>query len=229
MILINLLPPELRRRQTGVSPVFASVVGGGIACLLLVILYIWVQFVCIPHAISTKAKRDEELVSKTAEADKVRAMETKIEENRSRRDKLNSLLARKVYWARTIDEFVNLLNGPWTMPGFDVRCSDMNITESPGVGGGRGQGPEDSVAFSVKWNYKLIGKERIRAGDYINSFFTTIKNSKFWKGQGFTDKPELTYRGDTPRQNNEIQRMIIEGTLEWQRVKMIKDKNLAGR
>jgi Tfp pilus assembly protein PilN len=229
MILINLLPPELRRRQSGVSPVFASVVGGGIACLLLVILYSWIQFVCIPNAIATKAKRDEELAAKTALADAVREMEKKIDENRQRRNKFYSLLAKKVYWARTLDEFANLLNGPWSLPGFDVRCTDLNITEAPGAGGGRGPVQDETVAFSVRWNYKLIGKERIRAGDYINSFFSTIKNSKFWKSQGFTGKPEETYRGDTPRTNQSIQRMIIEGTLEWQRVKVIKDKILAGR
>jgi hypothetical protein len=229
MILINLLPPELRRRQTGVSPVFASVAGGGIVCVLLLVLYCWVQFICIPHAIAIKAKREEELASKTVLADAVRAMERQIDENKQRRNKFYSLLARKVYWARTIDEFVSLLNGPWSLPGFDVRCSELNITEAPGAGGGRGPSAEETVAFTVRWTYKLIGKERIRAGDYINSFFNTIKNSRFWKSQGFIDKPEATYKGDTPRENKEIQRMIIEGTLEWQRVKVIKDKILAGR
>jgi hypothetical protein len=230
MILINLLPPELRRRSSGVSPVFASLVGGGVFCVLLFILYAWVQFHCIPEA---KIKLDADLAdltAKTAIANEVRNMEKQIEENKLRRNKFYSLLAKKVYWARTIDDFASLLNGPWVLPGFDVRCQSLEINEAPGAGGGgRGAVAEDTVAFSVRWNYKLIGKERARAGDYINAFFNTIKASKFWKTQGFTGKPEDSYAGDVPRQNTAIQRMVIEGSLVWQRVKVIKDKTLAGR
>jgi len=230
MILINLLPPELRRRSSGVSPVFASLVGGGVFCVLLFILYAWVQFHCIPEAKNKLDADSADLTAKTAVANEVRQMEKQIEENRLRRNKFYSLLASKVYWARTIDEFANVLNGPWSLPGFDVRCQSLEINEAPGAGGGgRAAGPEDTVAFSVKWNYKLIGKDYARSGDYINSFFSTIKGSKFWKNQGFTGKPEDSYAGDAPRQNIPIQRMVIEGNLVWQRVKVIKDKTLAGR
>jgi hypothetical protein len=230
MILINLLPPELRRRSSGVSPVFASLVGGGVLCVLLFILFAWVQWHCIPEA-KNKLEADlADLTAKTAIANEVRQMEKQIEENKLRRNKFYSLLAKKVYWARTLDEFATLLNGPWTLPGFDVRCQSLDINEAPGAGGGgRGAVVEDTVAFVMRWNYKLIGKEGARAGDYINSFFSTIKGSKFWKTQGFTGKPEDTYGGDAPRLNSAIQRMIIEGSLVWQRVKVIKDKTLAGR
>ncbi len=228
MILINLLPPELRRRSSGVSPVFASLVGGGVGCLLLVILYAWVGH-CITEA---KAKLDADqadLTAKTALANEVRQMEKQIEDNKLRRNKFYSLLAKKVYWAHALDDFSNLLNGPWVMPGFDVRCQSLEITEAPGAAGSRSAVADDTVAFAVRWNYKLIGKERARAGDYINAFFTTIKSSKFWKNQGFTGKPEDSYAGDQPRMNTAIQRLVIEGSLVWQRVKVIKDKTLAGR
>jgi hypothetical protein len=231
MILINLLPPELRRRHSGVSPVFVSLVGGGGLCLLLAILFLWVQFVRIPNARAEVLAKTEELGVKTAAADKVRALEAQIAEFKDRRNKIVSLLAHKVYWAHTLDELANLLNGPWTTPGFDVRCQELSITEAAGGGGDRrgGGGGEETVAFGVNWKYKLIGKERSLAGDYINSFFNTIKASKLWSEHGFTGKPEDSYRGDQPRMNIPIQRVVIEGNLDWQRVKTIKDKTLAGR
>ena len=40
MILINLLPPELRKRTGGVSPIFISIVAGGGSCLLLLLLWL---------------------------------------------------------------------------------------------------------------------------------------------------------------------------------------------
>jgi Tfp pilus assembly protein PilN len=229
MILINLLPPELRRRSSGVSPVFASMVGGGVLCVLLLILYAWLQWHCIPEARNKLEADIADLTAKTALANEVRQMEKQIEDNRQRRNKFYSLLAKKVYWAHALDDFANLLNGPWLIPGFDVRCSSLEVSEAPGAGGGRGAGADDTVAFAVRWNYKLIGKERARAGDYINAFFSTIKGSKFWKTQGFTGKPEDSYAGDQPRLNTAIQRIVIEGSLIWQRVKVIKDKTLAGR
>lgn len=228
MILINLLPPELRRRSSGVSPMFASMVGGGVACLLLAILWLWLLH-CITESTKAFDADQAELTAKTVIANEVRQMEKQIAENKQRRNKFYSLLAKKVYWARTIDEFSTLLNGPWTLPGFDVRCNSLDITEAAGAGGGRSGGGDEVVAFAVKWSYKLLGKDRARAGDYINSFFGSIKASKFWKGQGFTGKPEDTYAGDNPRMNPQIQRVVIEGALTWQRVKVLKDKTLAGR
>lgn len=230
MILINLLPPELRRRHSGVSPVFLSLVGGGAACLLLMLLFAWVQFVRIPNALAEKDSKTEELRVKTAKADEVRKLEAQIVEFKDRRNKIVSLLAHKVYWAHTLDEFANLLNGPWTTPGFDVRCQELTIAEAAGGGGDRrGGGGGETITFGVNWKYKLMGKERSLAGDYISSFFGTIKASKLWSEHGFTGKPEDSYRGDQPRMNTGIQRVVIEGNLDWQRMKTIKDKTLAGR
>lgn len=229
MILINLLPPELRRRHGGVSPVFLSLVGGGCVCLLLVLLFAWIQFSRLPNARAEFESKTEDLRVKTAKAEEVRQLEAQIAQYKDRRNKIVSLLAHKVYWAHTLDEFANLLNGPWTTPNFDVRCQELTISEGAGGGGDRRGGGGETVAFAVNWKYKLIGKERSLAGDYINSFFNTIKASKLWTEHGFTGKPEDSYRGDVPRMNAAIQRVVIEGNLDWQRVKTIKDKILAGR
>jgi hypothetical protein len=230
MILINLLPPELRKRQSGVSPMFLSVVAGGGVCALLLLLWLYLIVLRIPNADRLIASKTEELKVKTAEAEKVLQLEKQIAEAKDRYEQIVGMMSRKVYWARTFDEFANLLNGPFTIPNFDVRCLDLTISEASALPGNRrttgpqarsGEGPV-TVAFNVSWRYKLLGKERPLAGDYINSFFATIKASKFWTEQGFTGRPEDTYRGDVPRENKDINRVIIEGDLDWQRVKIVE-------
>ena len=222
MILINLLPPELRRRQSGVSPMFISVVAGGGVCLLLLVIYLYVQFVRIPASEALLADKTRELEEKTKLANEVLELEKQITEAKNRYNQIVGLMLRKVYWARTVDEFTTLLNGPWNAPGFDVRCLDLAVNEGTAPGDRRGTGP-DTVNYQVVWRYKLLGKERSLAGDYIKSFFETIKTSKFWSEQGFIEKPDKTYQGDTPTMNTQIGRVIIAGSLTWNRVKVVKE------
>lgn len=229
MILINLLPPELRKRQSGVSPMFLSVTAGGGACALLLLLWLYIIVLRIPNADRLIVEKTDELQVKTAEAEQVLKLEKQIAEAKDRYDQIVGMMSRKVFWARTFDEFANLLNGPFTIPNFDVRCQELTINESSALPGSRRGSDSGSrsgdagamVAFNVTWRYKLLGKERPLAGDYINSFFATIKASKFWTDQGFAGRPEDTYRGDAPRENKDISRVIIEGSLDWQRVKIV--------
>ncbi len=224
MILINLLPPELRKRQGGVSPTFLSVVAGGGSCVLLVLLWLYILLVRIPNADRVFAAKEEDLAKKTIQAAEVLKIEAQITEAKDRYEQIVGMMNKKVYWARTIDEFATLLNGPFTVPNFDVRCLDLTISESSALPGNRrGAAEAATVAFNVNWKYKLLGKEFIRNGDYIKSFFDTIGSSKFWSEQGFVEKPEKSYLGDQPRMRKEIQRVVIEGNLEWQRVKTVVD------
>lgn len=226
MILINLLPPELRKRQSGLSPMFLSITAGGGVCVLLLLLWLYIIWLRIPNAERLIVDKTEELRVKTEEAEQVLKLERQIAEAKDRYDQIVGMMTRKVYWARTVDEFATLLNGPFTIPNFEVRCQELTINESAALPGNRrGQGgaaDNQQVAFSVNWRYKLLGKERQLAGDYINSFFATIKASKFWSEQGFVGRPEDSYPGDVPRENKDISRVIIEGDLVWQRVKVIE-------
>lgn len=227
MILINLLPPELRKRQSGVSPMFISVVAGGGACALLLLLWLYLIWIRIPNADRLIASKTEELQVKTAQAEEVLKLEKQIAEAKDRYDQIVGMMTRKVYWARTFDEFTTLLNGPFTIPNFDVRCQELTISEAAAVPGNRrptGGAGNDAiqVAFKVSWRYKLLGKERPLAGDYMKSLFDTVKASKFWSAQGFTGRPEDSYKGDTPRPNLDINRVIIEGELDWERVKVVE-------
>lgn len=224
MILINLLPPELRKRQGGLSPLFLSLVVGGGSCVLLSLLWLYILLVRIPNADRVFAAKEIELADKTIQAAEVLVIEAKITEAKDRYEQIVGMMNKKVYWARTIDEFATLLNGPFTVPNFDVRCLDLTISESSALPGNRrGAAEAASVAFNVSWKYKLLGKEFIRNGDYIKSFFDTIGKSKFWSEHGFAGKPEESYLGDQPRMRKEIQRVVIEGNLEWQRVKTLVD------
>src|SRR5687768_3708325 len=101
MILINLLPPEMRKRAaTGISPVFASAIGGGLLVALALAGFLWLQFVRLPNAERVLAERTTELAEKTAKANEVLALEAQIIEYEKRRDDILALINRKVYWAR---------------------------------------------------------------------------------------------------------------------------------
>ena len=227
MILINLLPPELRRRQSGVSPLFISVSAGGGTCLLLLLLWLYIVVIRIPNAERLIIEKNQELADKTIQAEAVLKVEAQILEAEDRREQIVGLMQRKVYWAHTLDDFATMLNGPFTVPGFDVRCQDLTISEAAAVPGARrpsGGKEAATVAFLVKWRYKLLGKERQLAGDYIKSFFETIKTNRFWTEHGFAGIPEQSYKGDTPRPNTKISMVVIEGDLDWQRQKIVVDQ-----
>jgi len=216
MIFINLLPPEMRKRaSTGISPVFAGAVGGVLAVLLAIGVFVWLQFFRLPHAQRFLEERTTELAEKTAKADAVLALESQITEYEKRRDDILALINRKVYWGRTIDEFASLLTGQWSVEGFRVSAQDLTFAEMPSSDAKK----SDEVRYSFRWRYKLLGDED-RSGDYLNSFFKTIERSRFWAEQGFVEKPERNYDGDRPRWNSELQKVVVEGNLDWQRLKV---------
>lgn len=235
MILINLLPPELRKRGSGVSPVFASVVGGGVVNGLLLLFLIYVQFVRLPAARDLLAKKQEELQQKTAQAEQVLARKNVIAAFEARRDTVVGLLASKMFLARNLDDFANLLTGRWSLasptggtielPNLEVRALDLAIKESAGgTAENRGPAKTSEVVYTYKWKYQIVGTDTNRGGDYIKAFFFTVENSPFWRGynkDGFLGKPEDPYLGDKPEWANDIQRSVIENSIEWRRRKLV--------
>jgi hypothetical protein len=224
MILINLLPPELRKHSSGINPIVVSIAVGGVANLLLILLIGAIQFWRIPHANNELTARKATLDIKKAEAQKVRDLITKIEEHKERRDKVTMLLAKKVYWAHTLDDFANLLTGKWSIPGFDVRVQDLSIRELVAQSTERrspGSSKAEAVSFSFKWKWKMVGMQEQYSGDYVQSFLKTIEKSPFWRRNGFNGKPEDNYPGDSPKWDSEINRKIVDGTLEWRRTKLV--------
>lgn len=226
MILINLLPPELRRsRSTGVNPVLLAAAAGIALVLACAGTWIWVETSRIKAAEATLAQLEQDLVAATARADKVRAIDQEIAAFEALHGTITSLITRKVFWARTLDEFANLLaqqgENRWTREGYEVRCTGLTITPmtTAQVRGKATAG--ETVTYSFRATFKIVGEQRDQAGDYVQSFFQTVDLSRFWREHGFAGHAEDPFRGDSPRFVATIGRVVTDLPLEWRRVKVL--------
>lgn len=220
MIRVNLLPPELRkRRATGISPVFLSVVGGGALALAVGAFYAWIVLSRIPYAEEQVADWTEKLAAAKKEENRVRDMEKKLQGLNNRLATLQQLVDRKMWWAEVLDDFADLIGrddwGDGRESAFRIGCLSLSVSQSRG-GGGRGAAGQETARFT--WNYQLVGDDFRYAGEYINRFFKTVEQSDFWKEHGFQDKPVDTYRGDTPQYIEDIAKVLIQGSLTFERV-----------
>lgn len=225
MILINLLPPEMRKKQGDINPLVYGVAACYLAAFIPVCTWGWLKYSRLPAAEVELARVNQDLEQKTAAAAAVEALEAQISEFEAHRNEVVGLLARKVYWAKAINEFANHLNGPDGIPwkGFDVCCTDLTIqpVSVPRESGAAAGKREESVTVGFRGRYRLLGLERDKAGDYVKDFFSLTESSKFWTQTGFLSKPELTYKGDTPDWKPGISRVSVEFTLDWIRMKKI--------
>jgi len=221
MILINLLPPELRKRKVQLQ--FNPMLAGLAACLLVVVGmlggFLWLKQ-RKKVADQTLVQRQEELDVATRRADEVKAMEAEIDRYKLRRDYILSLLNRKMFWAKTIDDFATFLNQ--SFDGFQVSVQSVAIADrgTASAGGGRNASAAELVSYGLTWRYKIVGAEFQKSGTYLNALTTSLNGSAFWKEFGFQGKAEDKYFGDRPRWNESIERVIIEGDLNWLRVKL---------
>ena len=221
MILINLLPPEMRKKHGDTNPLVYAIAACYIAALIPLGTWAWLKYDRMPHAAQVLAEATDDLDRKTAMAAQVEALEAQIAEFQTHRDMIVGLLARKIFWAHTIDDFANHLNGPGGTPwkGFEVCCTELTI--QPIAGSGAVRAKDEAVSAGVRGRYKLVGIEADKAGDYVRDFFIGTDSSKYWLQNGFIGKPELTYRGDTPDWKKSIERVTVEFALDWTRTKRI--------
>ncbi len=215
MILINLLPPELRKSSSGYNPLVLAGVGGAALCLLLAAFFGYIHFKKLPDARALLVEKQDLLTQKTALAQVVLDDEAEIASHEETKAKLLDLLARKVFWAHTLDDFANLLAS--NFPGFTMRCLDLNISPTADRRG-------EASTYAFRGRYQVVGDDKLKAGEYVKAMFKAIGNSAFWKSHGFAGKPEDTYFGDQPQWNTGIGKVIDSFSLEFQRVKTTKPK-----
>jgi hypothetical protein len=222
MLLINLLPPELRKKRGGgdFNPIVLAVAASVLLALVPAGTWSWLTFVRIPAAKAQLLADQETLNTKTVEAAAVENLQTEIVAIEKHRDLVVGLLSQKVHWARTLDDFATALAGPW--PGFEVSCTDLSISAAPVALAKPGDAKKaTTVNTIIKGRYKLVGEEQDKSGDYVNTFFVGMEKSPFWTNHGIQDKADKTYKGDTPVWNPEIQRRMVDLSLDWQRTKII--------
>lgn len=221
MILINLLPPELRKKDRHSDPVVIGLVAAVAASLIPVGLWAWIHYGRLPNAERVLGEEKVVLEQRTTEANAVEKERAQIKQFEVHRDMVVGLLARKVFWARTLDEFIDHLVGPgWQ--GFEICCTDLQIAPiAAGAAGRAAKAAGDLEQFSFKGKFRLIGDQNDKSGDIINSFFRRTEASDFWIRNGFVGKPEKSYRGDKPEWRKEIERVSVEMTLEWVRAKKV--------
>ena len=225
MIRINLLPPEFRKGSgPKVSVEMVSLVGGGILCLLLAGLWAWVAFSLKPAAQDQLDRLTQEEADKQRQAQAVQKLKGEIAAIKKKHDVLLGLFAQKVYWSTTLYDFCEMLGrnekNHWTEPGFMVSCSGISVAASKSSASARTNRRQanEGQKFSLQWEFEIIGEEFKKAGDYVESFFADVETSRFWIEHGFVSKPILTYTGDQPVWIEEVERVKIDGKLEFTRV-----------
>ena len=218
MIIINLLPPEMRRRKAefALNPMVGGAIGGAIACLLMLGAFLWVKG-RVANATAILEDRTAVLAEKTILAQAVLDKKASIAAFENRRDAIFALLGRKMYWARTIDEFSKQIAGEWSIPGFKVSAQSLTISDLPTE---KRAGGAEEVRASFRWQYKIVGDVLTKSGEYNKSFYSTVQNGPFWNTQGFIGKTDERYLGDRPIWDDNIKKVIIVGAVDWQRFKL---------
>ncbi len=224
MILINLLPPELRRNRSSVNPAMAALAAGAAVCVLLGALLLWVHL-RVGHARIELDAAVAILEEKTKLAKEVQARKDEITRAMEHRQTVLTLLARKVYWARTIDDFATHLATRW--PGFEVCCTDLSIKPVVQKAVKGAKPTAEMITYDFTARYRLVGEEKDRAGDYVRKFLDDTEVSAFWTGHGFSDKPDKTYLGDVPQWLPDVSRVTVDCTMKFERRKEVVVAKLA--
>lgn len=225
MILINLLPPELRKaRRNGVNPVILAAAAGVLIVLGVAATWAWVRYDRIKVAEQRIVELDAELAIATAKAEEVKKAEAEIVNFIKLHETITGLITKKMFWARTLDDFCNMLlqtNGnEWSMPGYEVRCNALSIAPGPAAAA-RDRKSAGGVTFTFRAQFRIVGKERDKAGDYLRSFFASVDKSRFWKDDGLVGRSEDTYKGDSPVWNKDLERVVTDLSFEWKRTKVL--------
>ncbi|MHC5067801.1 MAG: hypothetical protein ACYTF0_04350 [Planctomycetota bacterium] len=233
MIRINLLPPELRKRQGGGVQGDQLAVGAlALVALAFALGWAWLHFARIPYAERHLTEVEAELVQATAEADEARALDAEIQQFEKRLVTLRGLINSKMRWAATLNDFVDLMaRDEWRVPGFQIACGNLSIDQAKQASTSRSRrsSAKESIRFKLSWDMQLVGADFQRNGDYVYAFFQDMAESAFWSDNGFVDRPMEPYRGDRPEQEEDIDRVVVSHRLEWYRDKQVEEQRRAAK
>ncbi|MFM2090516.1 MAG: hypothetical protein RLZZ127_1005 [Planctomycetota bacterium] len=225
MIRINLLPLELRKGRRSVNPHALGISATAAAAVLAACLWAWIHWVSLPGAIAAVDAHKATLEDRKRKAAQVEALEKEVATIKDQRDAVRNLIESKVTWAKTIDDLATLVSGTYTLNGFDVRISELAVTPVVAAAAARGapanRDKSEKIEFAMKLRFKLLGAQLNLSGNYIKSFFDTVERSAWWGEHGFVGKPETDYKGDDPRWNDKIQRVVIDLPLKFTRQKVV--------
>jgi hypothetical protein len=229
MILINLLPPELRKKRGGggsSNPLLLPIAAVWILPLAAAGLWLYLDYVRLPQSVQILADKTAELADKTALAKTVTDKKEKIAAAQAQLDTIENLVGQKLYWAPVLDDFATHLTTSWT--DFEISCTSFSI--QPASAAQPGSNKKEAPQSVLRGTYRLLGKDFTKSGDYIRSFFAQTQVSPFWMNHGFVGRSEASYNGDTPRWIAEIERAGIELNIDWTRSKPVaSDKKREAR
>ena len=224
MIIINVLPPEYRRRDIGVNPITLSIAGAIAVNVIVALLWAYIQLLCIPYAEGVRDQRTSEKATAQAEAKKVDDLEAEIRKQEGVKQALFNLLNKKVYWAQTLNDFVGVLGNPnnkLNTGDFRVSVDSLKIAEVQVQANARRRAPkaEENAGriFTFSWKAQIVSSDTMKANANIRSFFEIFESDKFWFRHNFDGKPDVTYGGSSVKWEEDVARGVSSFDLKWRR------------
>ncbi len=232
MIIINVLPPEYRRRDIGVNPITLSIGGAALVNFFILLIWAYIAFLSIPHAETIKERLTNDRATAEKKAKEVDEVVKQIEEQLQVRKVLVDLLNKKVYWAKTINDFVTVLTDPsnrLNTGGFEVSIESFSIAEAK-TEGVAARGKKKSVTptgrtFDVTWTPQIMSTNAMKMNANIRTFFDVFEQSEFWTEHSFSDQPDKTYPGARVEVKDELGRSVAMFPLVWKRYVPLKNSD----
>ena len=227
LIIINVLPPEYRRRDIGVNPITLSIAGAVVVNLIVALLWAYIALVSIPHAEKVRQEREATKADYTAKAKLVDEKLKKIQDQKNVKAVLDNLLNKKVYWAKTLDGFANMLSALNTQGSkgeFWVSADSLKISEviQQNTGGRRPRAkaktPEiTSRVFNFDWKVQVVSKDPMKPLANLRTFFSRFEGSDFWFENKFVGDPDGTDTGSSHKLQEDVNLTVSVFDLKWKR------------
>ncbi|NRA39312.1 MAG: hypothetical protein HRU15_14295 [Planctomycetes bacterium] len=225
MIIINVLPPEYRRRDIGINPITLSIAGAAFVNVIILMLWAYIQFLSIPAALDEKVIATADRDRWKIEAEKVKKVDEQITKAEKRFGELADLLNKKVYWAKTLSDFINIIatDDRLNSTHFQISIDSLAIKELSSSGRAP-RGKKKSTApqgrtFNFDWKVRIVGSNRADMGAHTHTLFTVFETSDFWgpEASSFMDLPDKSFKGSKITVNEKIDKAVTSFDLKWKR------------